>query len=229
MGITRIKNWVSMEHILIYTSESTEDHKRQVLDNIINVSAKLNAEKNITGILLYDTKNFLQILEGDEFQINALMGKIKKDNRHTNIRIVISEKLKSRNFKNWSMRVKLIETNALTEIHKWAIQSGQNLWGKEHDDVLKLILILILEVFPEASEFSKDQTILDYDSLTRREREILLFLVKGFTAKNIANQLNISEKTVARHAENIRNKWGCASKSEIISAIFDSGYVYKLL
>ncbi|MDR3477846.1 MAG: BLUF domain-containing protein [Gammaproteobacteria bacterium] len=218
-----------MEHILIYTSESTEDHKRQVLDNIINVSAKLNAEKNITGILLYDTKNFLQILEGDEFQINALLGKIKKDNRHTNIRIVISEKLKSRNFKNWSMRVKLIETNALTEIHKWAIQSGQNLWGKEHDDVLKLILILILEVFPEASEFSKDQTILDYDSLTRREREILLFLVKGFTAKNIANQLNISEKTVARHAENIRNKWGCASKSEIISAIFDSGYVYKLL
>jgi DNA-binding CsgD family transcriptional regulator len=218
-----------MGHILIYTSESTQDYKFDEINNIATVSRILNAEKSITGILLYDTKNFLQILEGDESRIDALMQTIKQDGRHKNIHIVISEKLKMRKFENWSMRVKLLETNALTHIHKWAIQSGNDLFGKNNEDVLKLILILILEAFPEASEFSSENKMMDYDCLTKREREILLLMAKGLTSKSIASQLNIAEKTVARHSENIRNKFGCHSKNQIISAIFDSGYIYKLV
>ena len=38
--------------------------------------------------------------------------------------------------------------------------------------------------------------------LTEREREIFVLLTKNYTTKEIANMLNISEKTVRNHISN---------------------------
>jgi DNA-binding CsgD family transcriptional regulator len=53
-------------------------------------------------------------------------------------------------------------------------------------------------------------------SLTVREKECLRLLLTNQTAKNIAQTMNISVRTVETHLENIRQKWHCNSKSELI-------------
>lgn len=44
------------------------------------------------------------------------------------------------------------------------------------------------------------------DLLTKREKEILVFLVKGMLNKEIATELNISERTVKNHISNLFKK-----------------------
>ena len=45
-----------------------------------------------------------------------------------------------------------------------------------------------------------------YQSLTRREQEVLRLLVEGLSAKEVADKLFISSKTVENHRTNIMNK-----------------------
>jgi LuxR family transcriptional regulator of spore coat protein len=49
--------------------------------------------------------------------------------------------------------------------------------------------------------------------LTIREREVFLLLVKNKTTKEIANTLNISEKTVRNHISNVMQKLEVASRT----------------
>ena len=54
---------------------------------------------------------------------------------------------------------------------------------------------------------------------TNREREIVRSIVKGHTYKMIGQTLFISEKTVAKHAENIFRKAGASNKVELINKL----------
>lgn len=51
--------------------------------------------------------------------------------------------------------------------------------------------------------------------LTRREREILLLVLNELTSKQIAQKLNISDRTVSKHRENIYHKLSVNSTDEI--------------
>lgn len=52
---------------------------------------------------------------------------------------------------------------------------------------------------------------------TKRENEILGYLLKGYTAKNIAKSLFISQRTVEHHIENMKHKSCCDSTIELIN------------
>ena len=49
--------------------------------------------------------------------------------------------------------------------------------------------------------------------LTKREREVFLLLVKNKTTKEIAESLNISEKTVRNHISNAMQKLGVKGRA----------------
>ncbi len=49
--------------------------------------------------------------------------------------------------------------------------------------------------------------------LTNREKEIFNLLITNKTTKEIANELNISEKTVRNHISNVMQKLGVVSRS----------------
>jgi DNA-binding NarL/FixJ family response regulator len=59
-------------------------------------------------------------------------------------------------------------------------------------------------------------TDVDYASLTPREQEVMRLLAEGFSAKEIAEKLYISPKTVENHRSNIMNKLGLHSTMELI-------------
>ena len=50
-------------------------------------------------------------------------------------------------------------------------------------------------------------------SLSERERQVLRLLATGSTNRAIAEELFISEKTVARHVSNIFDKLGVSTRS----------------
>lgn len=54
-------------------------------------------------------------------------------------------------------------------------------------------------------------------TLTARETEILDFIARGFTSKQIARQLNISPYTVNTHRDNLRRKLGAHNGAQLAS------------
>lgn len=58
--------------------------------------------------------------------------------------------------------------------------------------------------------------------ISHREKEIILLIKKGYSYKDISTELNISDKTVIKHSQNIFKKTSVNSKNELISKVFSS-------
>lgn len=52
--------------------------------------------------------------------------------------------------------------------------------------------------------------------LTKREKEIFDFLIKNMTTRQIAQTLNISEKTVRNHISNVMQKLGVNGRASAV-------------
>jgi two-component system, NarL family, response regulator NreC len=63
------------------------------------------------------------------------------------------------------------------------------------------------------------------DQLTPREQEVLQHLADGASNDEIANVLNISPKTVARHRENIMRKLNLHSRTELVKYAIRKGII----
>ena len=77
---------------------------REDVDRILESASRNNAASEITGMLLYNGRNFLQLLEGDEAELIALMVRIMHDPRHTGVSMLRHAKVPERAFPEWSMR-----------------------------------------------------------------------------------------------------------------------------
>ena len=62
------------------------------------------------------------------------------------------------------------------------------------------------------------------DDLTMRQREVLILLSQGRSAKHIAEQLNISLKTVEFHKANITRKLGVHTTADLIKFALAHGF-----
>lgn len=61
--------------------------------------------------------------------------------------------------------------------------------------------------------------------LTKREVEILSFVAKGFTNKEIASAFSISPKTIEFHLKNIYKKSETSGRSEAIAHAISNGWI----
>lgn len=59
------------------------------------------------------------------------------------------------------------------------------------------------------------------ESLTPREREVLQFLTNGYSAKFIANKLYVSVRTIENYIAEIKLKFHCRTKNELINLAKD--------
>ena len=64
-----------------------------------------------------------------------------------------------------------------------------------------------------------------YESLSRREQEILRLLVNGASLKQIANELFISAKTVENHKASIMLKLRCGNMVELVRFAIEIGLI----
>ena len=77
---------------------------REDVDAILEASARNNPARGVTGLLLYNGRNFLQFLEGDHADLVALMGRIGTDSRHSGVSILHSATSSLRACPNWAMK-----------------------------------------------------------------------------------------------------------------------------
>ncbi|MFN7097400.1 MAG: helix-turn-helix transcriptional regulator [Gammaproteobacteria bacterium] len=61
--------------------------------------------------------------------------------------------------------------------------------------------------------------------LTTRELEVLFHTLHGKSAKAIAQRLKISPRTVEVHLANIKNKFACHTKQQLIDCAINEGYL----
>ena len=67
--------------------------------------AKLKNEKlNVNGILVYDKKEFLQIIEGEDSAIDSLVDSILKDSRHRDIKTIFDGAVQEKRYPRWFMK-----------------------------------------------------------------------------------------------------------------------------
>jgi hypothetical protein len=95
---------------IIYLSEST---LRGPVDNDlaeIHATANyLNAKVGVTGLLLYNAGQFLQILEGQQQVLEMVFQKIERDPRHANVCRLVTEPIGRRLFPSWNMGAMNVE------------------------------------------------------------------------------------------------------------------------
>ncbi len=66
-----------------------------------------------------------------------------------------------------------------------------------------------------------------WETLTSREREVLKLIAEGYKNKEIANQLDISAKTVERHRANLIEKLDLHSVAALTALAMEKGLVEK--
>ncbi len=65
-------------------------------------------------------------------------------------------------------------------------------------------------------------------NLSRRECECLFYLLRGFSATDISNTLNLSKRTIESYIENIKSKLKCDSKKQIFEKAHQLGFIHTL-
>ena len=88
---------------LIYHSVAMPNLGDEDVTNILETAREFNIKNNITGFLLCHNMEFIQILEGDEGIVKELYSKIRKDNRHSNVRLISQGVIEKRGFQVWNM------------------------------------------------------------------------------------------------------------------------------
>jgi DNA-binding NarL/FixJ family response regulator len=59
--------------------------------------------------------------------------------------------------------------------------------------------------------------------LTRKEREVIHYILEGLTSKEIGDKLGISTRTIETHRYNVLNKLGLKSSAELIKRFTEQG------
>lgn len=88
-----------------YTSRARLDLTDEDLNDIHQSARHLNALDGITGLLLFDGSRFLQIIEGAEEAIDNLVGRLRRDPRHSAFEIRDERSIDARSFPDWSMEL----------------------------------------------------------------------------------------------------------------------------
>lgn len=90
-----------MLHTLCYVSSCKDTLTAKDLEHLFLVNKRNNTEHGVSGILIYNNGNFLQILEGAEDTVKNIFKKIKRDSRHRNLITLINNSIDERIFHDY--------------------------------------------------------------------------------------------------------------------------------
>ncbi|MCO6051725.1 BLUF domain-containing protein [Mesorhizobium sp. RP14(2022)] len=92
-----------MLHQLLYVSGAIHPMSADDIEGILKTSRRNNSVNAITGMLLYRSEVFLQVLEGPRAAVRKLYSRIETDPRHRNSMVMMERDASDRAFGEWSM------------------------------------------------------------------------------------------------------------------------------
>jgi hypothetical protein len=100
---------------LIYASRAVGSPDEVALVELLQVSRDCNAAGEVTGMLVYAERSFMQMIEGPADAITDTYGRIVKDDRHETVRLLLHERVDERLFPDWTMGFYQPDAAALVE------------------------------------------------------------------------------------------------------------------
>ena len=116
-------------HEIIYISTMAADAPIRVVADIAAKSRIANESRQITGLLVFDGMHFCQQFEGSAQKVAALMERIRKDPRHTDVQVLHHGPLAQRRFRRFSLGYTSVEdVEGLTRLEQLQGQAAVNVF-----------------------------------------------------------------------------------------------------
>lgn len=129
---------------LVYLSEHALGEDPEVFQEevqaILTVARALNELNHLTGALLFNGRQFAQVLEGPRSQIEQTFERIQCDTRHHALVILSFEPIEKRCFAQWAMAYHPRETDAALRLSGLIGQSPERLGVIDGEAVYDLLL-----------------------------------------------------------------------------------------
>jgi hypothetical protein len=88
---------------IVYISTATRPLEDGELVDLLLQCRRNNDRDGITGMLLYKDGVFVQALEGPRFAVRACFERIRRDERHQDLSVLVDQAIRERTFSDWSM------------------------------------------------------------------------------------------------------------------------------
>ncbi len=88
---------------LIYASEASQPMGPGELEALLAAARRGNERRALTGLLVFDHRAFLQVLEGEAERVSEVFCRIAADPRHRRVLILDARAVAERLFGDWSM------------------------------------------------------------------------------------------------------------------------------
>ncbi len=136
---------------LIYTSTITDKFEVSDIARILKIAREKNKAIDVTGLLSFNRRFFLQCLEGERDQVNQIYHKIATDPRHKTPVIIDYQEITHREFDVWSMGY-LQDVESLRELFYKHTKSINFDPYKMNGDNAKALLIDIRDEIKKAEQ-----------------------------------------------------------------------------
>jgi hypothetical protein len=100
---------------IIYCSQGTMDFSPDELVALLESAREKNTGAGLTGMLLYCSQSFLQMLEGEPAALEETYARIVADERHVNLRLLMNVDVSERLFPNWTMGFEHVDDEELAQ------------------------------------------------------------------------------------------------------------------
>jgi hypothetical protein len=127
---------------LVYVSTAVDSVDLNEFKRILGTAQKNNERRDLTGMLAFNSKVFLQGLEGSREAVNDLYAKLMRDARHFNLMLLKYEPIEMRQWSGWSMGFAAPNTENRALFLKYSAQSVFNPYGMSGDNAENLLLEL---------------------------------------------------------------------------------------
>lgn len=83
---------------VLYVSKAAGSRSLTHLRNLVPHARVANQRREITGVLLFDGRNYTEVLEGPTQAIDAVMAGIALDTRHSRMRVLSDQRRPTRSY-----------------------------------------------------------------------------------------------------------------------------------
>lgn len=129
---------------LIYVSSAVLDFTPRDLAGLLQRSRCKNAVLGVTGMLLHQGGNFIQVLEGEEEPVRSLFDTIAVDPRHKDVRKIFEERVGVRSFGEWSMgfeNVDMLGPDDRAAVERLLVAASDPAWdGSEGSFAMRMLV-----------------------------------------------------------------------------------------
>ena len=121
-------------YYVIYTSTAKCEISDADLKEIIDSAERNNKRNSITGLLTYYDGLFIQMLEGEQNDVEQTLRRIAEDPRHHQVTMLFSGETSKRHFPDWKMAMQVVDESTFKDIKAYEPLKDGEQFLQEVDD-----------------------------------------------------------------------------------------------